>query len=159
MKSLPVRRAAPRDLPLLLALEALCFPEERRESPASWRRSLGSPHQSVWIARAPGAAAAAMTLRHHRGTLPIFSNAVHPELRGHRLGSALLDRAFATARRLGVARLSLEAEASDRRLVDWYAARGFRTVETLPGYYGPGLDAVRMRCCLPSGTMVKTAPC
>ena len=152
-----IQRARPRDLQHLLELEQLCFPQERRESRSSWHRSITSPHQSVWIARAPGAAAAALTLRHHPATLRLFSLAVHPAFRGHRLGSALLDQAFTVARRLGVRRLSLEAEAADARLVDWYAARGFQTVKTLSGYYGPGIDAVRMQCCLPPGTMVKTA--
>ena len=153
-----IRRAGPDDLAALLDLEALSFPPERRESRASWRRSLLSPHQSVWIARAGAVAAAAMTLRLHPAAARIFSIAVHPAHRGAGLGSALMRRAFAEARRHGARRLTLEAEADDRRLVDWYAGCGFAPVRRLPDYYGPGIDGVRMMCCLPCPAMMKNAP-
>ena len=153
-----IRRAGLDDLAALVDLEALSFPPERRESRASWRNSLLSPHQSVWIARAGEVAAAAMTLRLHPAAVRIFSLAVHPGHRGAGLGSVLMRRAFAEARGRKALRLTLEVDADDRRLVDWYAACGFALAGRLPDYYGPGLDAVRMMCCLPAPAMMKNAP-
>lgn len=153
-----IRRAGPDDLAALLDLETRSFPPERRESRASWRRSLVSPHQSVWIARTGKVAAAAMTLRLHPAAVRIFSIAVHPAHRGAGLGSALIRRAFAEARGRMALRLTLEADADDRRLIDWYAGCGFAPAGRLPDYYGPGRDAVRMMCCLPAPAMMKNAP-
>jgi ribosomal protein S18 acetylase RimI-like enzyme len=64
-------------------------------------------------------------LRLHPTAVRIFSIAVHPAHRGAGLGSALLRRAFAEARCRKALRLTLEADADDRRLVDWYAGCGF----------------------------------
>lgn len=134
------------DLPALNELETLCFPPHRRDGPASLRRSLASPRQSVWVVPGPTAErlAAAAVYFYYPKSLRVYSVSVHPESRRGGLGDLLLAKAFALARRRGVTRLRLEADRNNAALVSWYERRGFSIVATLADYYGPGEDAVRM---------------
>lgn len=67
--------------------------------------------------------------------IQIANIAVAPEWQGKGVGTALLEKAIATARRLGMETLSLEVRVSNRRAYTWYLRRGFRVVRRLPGYY------------------------
>ena len=141
--------AQPADLPALLLLEAACFPPERRESRRGLLRSLRSDHQEIWLCREHDRPVAAMTLRLHPRTLRLYSLAVHPEYQGTGLGAALLQHAFRRATDLAVDRISLEVDAGDDRLRDWYQRHGFQPAQRLPDYYAPGHDALRMRRSAP----------
>lgn len=142
-----IRRAAPPDLDGLVELERTCFQPHRRASARSLARSISSPHQSVWLiddgpeADAP---AAFIVLWHRPRTFRVYDVATHPARRGEGLAGALLGHAEGLAEKAGADRVSLEAEPAGPGLVAWYEKRGYRVVQELPGYYGPGHDAVRM---------------
>jgi ribosomal protein S18 acetylase RimI-like enzyme len=48
------------------------------------------------------------------------------------------------ARDAGCVRLSLEADARNERLVEWYRNQGFVVAAVLSDYYASGWDGVRM---------------
>lgn len=143
-----IRRAAARDLGAILDLEAVCFQDYRKASPASLRRSLASPHQSVWVIDRPDGApglGAMLVLWHFPHRLRVYDIATHPDARGHGLGRALMAHAEQLARKAGADWLTLEAEEDDPRLVGWYEGQGFATVARLKDFYHRGCSALRMR--------------
>ncbi|MCC5849217.1 MAG: GNAT family N-acetyltransferase [Verrucomicrobia bacterium] len=140
-----VRAACPEDLPGIARVESQCFPVERRSSRRAMRQSLRSPTQSVWVLGRGSDVFGAMVLFHHPKSLRIYSIAVAPECRGTGGGRRLVRMALALARRSGRQTVTLEADANDTRLVNWYASLGFCVYgPPLTGYYPDG-DAVRMR--------------
>jgi ribosomal protein S18 acetylase RimI-like enzyme len=140
-----LRLAGPEDLAALRFLEHACFVPERRETDPVLRRALSSSSQEVWLVEQEGRVAGAMMLRLYPHTLRVYSIAVDPEFRGRGIGDLLLAQAESRADGLQSERLVLEVDAGDKRLVDWYSRRGFRRVDTLNAFYGPGQDALRMQ--------------
>lgn len=145
-----IRQAVPSDLPLLERIEESCFPVERRSSRRGLQRSLYSPNQSVWIAvgTMPRKPAGAMVLHHHPASLRIYSLAVLPDFRHAGIGRRLVRTAIDRAVRGGKQAISLEADARNATLIDWYTGQGFAPVALLPDYYAPGAPALRMRKAL-----------
>lgn len=147
-----IRRARPSDYPALRALEDLSFQEWRRASEKSLRRSLASPHQSVWVIEHPtqkGQLAALLVLWHHKTRLRVYDVATHPDVRGQGDGYALMQHTEALARKAGCRDVSLEADAKDTALIRWYERQGYRIVERLPRFYVGSRPAVRMRKEMP----------
>lgn len=154
----------------MVALERSSFAPERQEGEPSLKRSLTSSHQEVWVLREDTGKAAEQptgrTAKHpdthsgqHAATQPLiaalvlrlsprsvrlYSLAVADAYRGQGLGLTLLEHALHRARELGKERVSLEADAANTRLVDWYLAAGFSVTQRLPGYYGTRQHGVRM---------------
>ncbi len=148
-----IRTATAADAQGLGELEDTCFDEDRRSSRRSLSRSLTSPHQVVRVIDSPRSRegssallAGAAVLWVRRRSLRIYSVAVRPEYRGEGLGRRLVADAFRLARERGLARVTLEADAADARLVRWYESQGFAVTDHLPSYYAPGRHAVRMVC-------------
>ena len=139
------RRATRGDLARLLELEQLCFEEERRDSPATWRTSLGHERHEVWLIESTdGSVVASMILRPRRRVLALFSLACHPDFRGQGLGRTLLALALRRTRELGLTETVLEVAADQPDLLAWYQRHGFQTRRHLPDYYHPGHHAWRM---------------
>jgi [ribosomal protein S18]-alanine N-acetyltransferase len=143
-----IRRATQEDHDALRALEDSAFQPWRRASRGSLRRSLGSPHQSVWMIDHPtrkGQAAALLILWHHQTRLRVYDIATHPDLRGQGLGFRLMQHAEGLARQAGCADVSLEADAKDASLIAWYEAQGYGIAGRMPRFYVGGRPAVRLR--------------
>lgn len=149
-----LRRAEIGDLSFLERLESESFSRSRRSSVRSLRRSLCSTSQDVLIIEAAGTAgsepAGSVVVLRYRRSARIYSLAVCPQWRGRGLGARMIQGVCAYLAENGFRHLTLEADAEDRRLIDWYAGLGFAPVGTLPDYYGPGEGAVRMRMRLQS---------
>lgn len=132
----------------MLQIERASFAPHRQSTAKSLRLSLASSFQSVWVAekneggtnRIVGAA----VLYPHKNRLRIYSIAVDPACRGEGLGNAFMSKIREIAENRGCREISLEADASDTRLVNWYTQQGFTFLKTLPDYYAPGEHAVRM---------------
>lgn len=144
-----VRQADATDLLRLRQLEEACFDPQRRASASALRRSLaGGPRQIVRVIDAPPDAEprllGAAILWVHPRTLRVYSVAVHPDCQGSGLGHILMADAEAMAVSLGIARISLEADQGNERLINWYLRQGFAVRDILPDYYAPGRHAVRM---------------
>ncbi|MCJ2163328.1 GNAT family N-acetyltransferase [Pseudodesulfovibrio sp. S3-i] len=80
----------------------------------------------------------------YKCSLRIYSLAILREHRLLGLGEALVHHILSFAASHGYERVSLEADASNIKLINWYRKLGFEAVRTLPDYYGPGEPAVRM---------------
>lgn len=142
------REATPSDIPALLNIERASFAPHRQSTRKSLRLSLASSFQSVWVAEKNEGGAvrlvAAAILYPHKKRLRIYSIAVDPSCRGGGVGQALMSKIREIAEFRGCREISLEADAADTRLVNWYGQQGFTFLKTLPDYYAPGEDAVRM---------------
>ena len=147
-----IRRATARDHDALRALEDSAFQPWRRASAKSLRRSLASPHQSVWLIPHPEPDSGQvppigglLVLWHHRSRLRVYDIATHADVRGQGYGLALMRHAEALAKMEGCRDVSLEADAHDAALVAWYRGQGYEVVETMPRFYTGGRAAVRLR--------------
>ena len=69
--------------------------------------------------------------------------AVKPEYRRRRIGSGLLTWLESTATTAGIELIFLETRATNAAAREFYGARGYRELATLPRYYGSE-DAVRI---------------
>ncbi len=140
--------ATAQDLPFLERLENISFPKHIRSSLRSIRTSLTSPRQRVMLAeikqedkRIP---VASTVLCLYPKSLRIQSIAVLPEYRGKHIGKQLLDHAIEEAKNSGLNRITLEAKASDTKLINFYKNSGFVEIKRLPDYYAPREDGIRM---------------
>ncbi len=79
--------------------------------------------------------------------------AVDPRIRGHGVGTQLLESSIETARKRGARTLYLEVRESNDAARALYSKRGFRVVGRRPGYYEePREDACVMRLDLQDST-------
>lgn len=154
-----IRRAIVEDLPPIAALEEKCFPPGIRDGKHTLSRSLKSPHQEVWVSQIGERLCGALFLRMYRRTVRIYSIAVDPTVQKGGVGAALLDWAEQRCCETGASCLSLEVEASRHFLVDWYGRHGFHHVCTLPDYYAPQKDGLRLIKKLSSRKTTATLNC
>jgi len=149
------RTAELDDLEFLNEVEKLSFPAHRQNNSRSLRLSVISTFQEVWVAETKvknkTVKIADVILYPHRKTLRIFSIAVMPEYRGKGVGHKLIEKIKEHADFRGFLSISLEADADNGTLVEWYINHGFTVKEKLENYYGRGEDAVRMTVPLENG--------
>jgi [ribosomal protein S18]-alanine N-acetyltransferase len=138
-----IRRAGPRDLSALAAIEAAAFEPARRSSRASLRRALRSRFQRVLVLVVDGEVAGLIILWPYRHTWRIYNLASHPAYRNRGVAGALVSESIEQARRAGARTLVLEAR-DEPGLRRFYEQRGFAVRRRLPDYYGRGQHAVRM---------------
>lgn len=144
-----IRRATPRDLEALVALEAF-FPGDRL-SRRSFRRLLVSAQADVLVLEAAGRLLGnAIVL--YRTELPcarLYSLVVAPNARGRGFGEALTRAAEAAAHRRGCTRLRLEVRADNETALGLYAKSGFISIERLDAYYDDGGAGIRLEKYIP----------
>lgn len=144
MPAATIRRAAMADLAELLRLEAL-FPSDRMAA-RTLRRFMRSPTADFWIAESATRVLGNLLMLRRRTstTARIYSVIVDPAARGMGLGAQLVTTAEAEARRLGLARMSLEVRADNAAARAMYARLGYAETAQLPGYYDDGGDGLRL---------------
>ncbi len=104
-----------------------------------------SASQEVYVFEEGGIKEAAAIVMTFKRTMRIYSLAVHPDHGGKGTGTAVLAFITNKARSMGFAGLSLEADAKNTQLVDWYRKNGFAIESTIEDYYGPAEPAYRMK--------------
>ncbi|MEX0722015.1 MAG: N-acetyltransferase, partial [Balneolaceae bacterium] len=136
------------DLNLLEQIEQKSLPFYQQSSRHILQRSLKSNFQQAWIAcvneEKKVAPAGLLILYLHKKSIRIFSIAVMPEYQGKGVGVSLLNHARDIALKRNNTRISLEVNADNRRLVEWYKKAGFSSTELLKDYYEEGKDGLRM---------------
>lgn len=149
MKNTRIREAIADDIDFLQQLEQDCFAPHRRSSRKSLKNSIEKPNHHIFIAEqdssqeqiVPTGAATVICYKH---ALRIYSIAVHPDFRGQGMGDFLLKYIIGFALLQGVDKISLEADANNRTLVEWYQRHSFSVIERLDDYYADGEPAYRM---------------
>jgi ribosomal protein S18 acetylase RimI-like enzyme len=91
-------------------------------------------------------------VRHHpRGVSGrIYSLAVRPDRRGHKIGQRLLQAMIDELATRGVRRIYLEVEHHNVAAINLYDRAGFSHIGQLPDYFGPGKSARHMMCQVPA---------
>lgn len=145
-----------QDVPMIAALEAVCFPEPWPED--VYRHELAHNRLSAyWVVRpAPSFVQAAPPILAYGGywlMLPeahIVTVATHPECRRQGLGRLLMAWMIERARLGGATEVTLEVRAGNDAARSLYAHMGFIPVGRRKGYYRDNNeDAILMTLFLP----------
>lgn len=143
-----LRRATPRDLAALVALEEH-FPGDRL-SPRSFRRLLASAQADVLALEVAGQLLGnAIVLYRGETCARLYSLVVAPQARGRGFGETLTRAAEAAARRRGCTRLRLEVRADNQTALGLYAKSGFVSIARLKDYYQDGGTGIRLEKSIP----------
>ena len=141
----PFRLAAKDDLPFLYALEEASFETYRQSSREMIRHGLISNSQTIILMMNDQLEpVASMTLRGYVKQLKIHSIAVYAQYRGSGYGQKLIEKALEWALSLSYEQVSLEVDANNAGLINWYESFGFEQVKVLEDYYHPKKHAIRM---------------
>lgn len=151
-----IRRGTLNDLEVILNIERSAFPHFQQSSRRTLQLSLRSNFQQVWIAECKTdediEICGVLILYAYKRTLRVYSIATPLKFQGMGVGDALLKHAERIAGYSSIERLSLEAEAGNRKLIDWYKKRGFEVIELSKDYYAEGVDAYKMIKVIPGST-------
>ena len=143
-----IEKATINDLPFLIQLENLCFPDYQRSTTISLKRSIISDHQMVFIGKIQNGnkleSNSSLILHRYKRTLRLFSIAVLPEYRKLQIGNLLINFYFNIAKKHNYERLSLEVLESNTELIKWYEKLGFSSVKSIKDYYDKDQNGVRM---------------
>jgi len=149
-----LRPARPDDAPAICRIEQRAFEHaEERFTLRQARRLLVNPRAAALVAERAGEAAGwglVLTRRTRAGLAGrLYAIAVAPEQTGRGVGRALAQALLGELSARGVTRVYLEVRQDNAAAIALYRSLGFETVAELPGYYGPGVDAMRMRRVAP----------
>ncbi|MDZ7806709.1 MAG: GNAT family N-acetyltransferase [Gracilimonas sp.] len=143
-----IRRGTITDLEPILEIEKSAFPVFQQSSKRTLQLSLRSNFQQVWLAECDNEhhleICGVLILYIHKKTLRLYSIATSQGHQGKGVGDALLKQAEDVAGLSGFERISLEAEAGNKKLIEWYRKRGYEVVELITDYYADGVDAYKM---------------
>ncbi len=141
-----IRRAGSSNLDQIVTLERECFGDvDGAFSRRQLGRLLANPN-AYWILGADDQAVACwLTAGNGRARWArLYSLAVHPKLRGQGWGGRLLRAGLAWMQACGLSVCHAEVKADNHAARRLYAQFGFQEIGQLPGYYGPGIDGLRL---------------
>jgi ribosomal-protein-alanine N-acetyltransferase len=144
-----VRDYRPADFESIWEIDQACFPPGIAYSRAELRAFLSRQTAEAIVAERDGRVVGFVLGWRGRGpagqvvTLDVTEGERRRGLGGRLL--AELERRLSLA---GAARVRLETAVSNRTAIVFYERLGYRTVERLDDYYGPGLDAWTMEKAL-----------
>jgi ribosomal-protein-alanine acetyltransferase len=144
-----IRPAGIADVPDVVALEELLFPEDM------WTvdqvtEELTAPHRHGWVWEDDSVQGYVVTMT--VGDIADLQRiGVHPARQRSGVAKALLLEAMRAARDARADRMLLEVSAANIPAVGFYAAAGFTEIDRRPRYYKDGSDAIVMRLSLASG--------
>ncbi|MFK4336292.1 MULTISPECIES: ribosomal protein S18-alanine N-acetyltransferase [Kocuria] len=152
-----LRPMQPGDLDAVHTLETVLFPEDAWPRPM-FDEELAHPTRQYWVVTRDGeiVAYAGMMCIPPVGDVQTIAVAAAHEGKG--LGSALLRVLHEAAVRAGATEMMLEVRADNPRAQALYRRFGYEHIHTRAHYYGPGHDALIMRCELvPPGPHERSA--
>lgn len=139
-----IRPATPADVPALLALERVCFPDPWSERGIA--ESLAPPNGGGLVAASARGVVGYLITREVGGSGEILNLAIAPGTRRQGVGGALLRAGLAALGARGVVEVFLEVRESNEAARELYQRAGFRVVGARRGYYrSPSEDALVMR--------------
>lgn len=148
-----IRRSDLSDINALIDLERRAFPEYQQSSRRTLALSLKSSFQQVWVVENDSPddhnILGCLILYMYIRSIRIFSIVVDPGSQGKGVGKMLLEKARSIAHEKEADRITLEADADNQKLINWYKKEGFESTELLKDYYREGKDGLRMVLKLP----------
>jgi ribosomal-protein-alanine N-acetyltransferase len=151
MRTTSVREATTRDLPRILEIERLAFPQPW--SLESFKRELILPFSRIMVVdRAPpesdGQVAGFLCRWLIVDECHILNLAVHPGLRRGGIGQVLMAEAINEAKAKDIRMVTLEVRRSNVAARSLYRKLSFEERRLRSNYYGPGEDAIVMELAL-----------
>lgn len=147
-----VRQASKADLGGALELEQQCF-NSYRLNKRQLQYLQHRPSALFLVAEQAGRVVGEgiALVRQHKGGLSgrIYSLAVDGTCRRQKIGQKLMAAMLDGLAERGVRRVYLEVEQSNAAAIGLYERLGFRTIGTLPDYYGEGRAGVHMMYVMP----------
>ncbi|SDT25219.1 ribosomal-protein-alanine N-acetyltransferase [Friedmanniella luteola] len=137
----PARRD---DLPAVLALERVGFPEPEQWSERSWAGELLGEGRTVLLARA-GQVVGVVAFRTTGEHADLHRLVVAPGHRREGLGTALVLAGLDAVRHLGARAVLLEVDYDNEPAIALYQHLGFEQLTARRDYYGPGQDALILK--------------
>ncbi|MFP4286150.1 MAG: GNAT family N-acetyltransferase [Candidatus Izemoplasmataceae bacterium] len=139
-----IRLANQEDLNFLVALEEKSFKTHIQVNKQSIIRSINSKSQAVFILDLDGLNVGALTLRYYEKTIRLTSIAILPEYRKMALGKTFLLSVIDRLKQDKFNKITLEVDASNLKLIEWYELLGFKTTKLLNDFYGKHQSAYQM---------------
>jgi ribosomal-protein-alanine N-acetyltransferase len=138
-----VRRAEQRDLPQIVQIEGLCFPEETAFPPGMFAYLIN--YSVSLVACEPEVRVLGFTMGYISGRGgAVYTLDVHPLFRRKGVGSKLIQSLEEKLRALGAKAVRLEVALENPQAINLYRKAGYQERELVRNYYGWGKDAVRM---------------
>ena len=143
-----IRRAEPRDLPQMLQIESLCFPEETAFPPGVFAYLIR--YAVAIVACEPEDQILGFIIGYTSGSAgAVYTLDVHTGYRRRGIGIKLLLAMEKRLARMGANAVRLEAALEKPGALELYRKAGYREREIIRNYYGRGCHAVRMWKTLP----------
>jgi [ribosomal protein S18]-alanine N-acetyltransferase len=153
--TIKIREAAGRDLPKVLEIEKLAFPQPW--SLESFKRELLLPFSRIIVAvdgagDSGGQLAGFLCRWLIADECHILNVAVHPEHRRHGIAHLLMERTIGEAKTKDIQIVTLEVRRSNFAARGLYRKLRFEERRLRHNYYGPGEDAIVMELLLAAGS-------
>ncbi len=142
---LQVRPAKKEDLSALLALENICFKEEKFHE-KQLKYLLLKARSSVLVASTENSIVGSIIilLRNNISNARIYSLNVHPAYRRRGIAGMLMDAALKSLKDKGFKKIALEVGVNNKAAQALYISKGFSADRLLRKYYKNGDDALHL---------------
>lgn len=138
-----IRAAGPGDLPAIVEIEGLCFPEETAFPPGMFAYLI--KYSIVLVAAKSDDAVVGFIIGYTSGQVgAIYTLDVHPDYRRQGIGSRLIAALEKVLKTYGAKSIKLEAATENPDALELYRRSGYKERELVRNYYGRGKNAVRM---------------
>lgn len=138
-----IRTAELEDLPAIVEIEGLCFPEETAFPPGMFAYLIR--YSVVLVASEPNETVVGFIIGYASGRAgAIYTLDVHPNYRRRGIGSRLIVALEEELRTQGAESIRLEAAIENPDALELYRRSGYKERELVRDYYGRGKNAVRM---------------
>jgi ribosomal-protein-alanine N-acetyltransferase len=138
-----IKRAEQKDLPQIVEIEGLCFPEETDFPPRMFAYLVR--YAVSLVACEPDGKVVGFVMGYTSGRGgAVYTLDVHPSYRRKGMGTRLVFAIEEELRGLGARAIRLEAALENPEAMELYHKAGYRERELVRNYYGRGKDAVRM---------------
>jgi len=138
-----IRKAEPRDLPQMVQIESLCFPEETAFPPGMFAYLIR--YAVALVACESGDQILGFIIGYTSGNVgAVYTLDVHTSHRRKGIGIQLLLALEKKLAGMGARAIRLEAALEKPGALELYHKAGYRERELIRNYYGRGCHAVRM---------------
>lgn len=139
-----IRLANQNDLSFLVELEKTSFKPHIQVSEKSLLKSLKSNYQAIYIVMLDDKNVGALTLRYYKKTIRLTSIAILETYRNKALGKGFLVDVINRLKESQYQKITIEVDASNLRLIEWYESIGFKSSKLLNDFYAKGQAAYQM---------------